>query len=137
MKTITLTILSLFLLSMTGHLEAKNKDSFEKGLQLMEQSKYAEAINAFDSALKRDPGNPNIWDRRGTAYLSLKNYYQAINDYTVAINLSPQNGFFYMERALAYFGTGNMNAMTNDLIIAARLGDPNAQYTLVQYGISW
>ena len=67
MKKITLTLLSFFLMCMTGHLEAKNKDNFEKELQLMEQGRYTEAINAFDLALKKDPSNAIISDRRGTA----------------------------------------------------------------------
>ena len=108
----------------------KAQNLYASGLELMEQGKFQESINAFNAALALDPLESCIWDRRATAYLELKNFYQAINDYTMAINLSPQNGFYYLERGLAYHGSGNKNAMINDMRIAAKLGEPNAQAVL-------
>jgi Flp pilus assembly protein TadD len=93
----------------------------------METAKYADAINAFNSAIAMDPKNPFLWDRRGCAYTSLGNHMQAISDFTKAISLSPMNGFYYCERGLAYCGLRDLSAMKSDIMIAARLGNPEAQ----------
>lgn len=132
-----LSIFSILLLCITAHLEAKSKSTFEKGLQLFDQQRYAEAIKTFDSALKKDASNPYIWASRGTAYFELNNFYQAINDYTIAINLSPNNGFFYQQRGVTYYRTGNNRAAVNDLIAAAKLGDSDAQIILARSRIAW
>lgn len=129
-------ILAIFSICAALHLNAENAN-FTKGLTLLEQKKYEEAISSFDIALKESPDNPFCWQMKGYALFCQKNYYDAINNYTLVILLTPKNSLCYVQRALAYHETGNDNAMINDLTIAARMGDPNAINFLETHNISW
>lgn len=124
-------LLFVIFLNITGFVSAsspmkKAEIHFNKGLKLLNSGKYTEAVDQFSMAIDLNFFNPNYWDRRGTAYFSMKNYYAAISDYTRAISLAPQIGFYYTERSLAYFYLGNINATANDLHIAAYFGEPAA-----------
>ncbi len=132
---IRILVLALSLV-LTG-LEATSNASFEKGLKRMEEGRYPEAINSFNSAVKKEPGNAEILSKRGAAHSQVSRPHMAIHDFSRAIKLSPKNPSYYMQRAQVYSETGNVNSMTIDLIAAARLGDRLAQNLLKESGISW
>jgi tetratricopeptide (TPR) repeat protein len=127
-KTLITSTFILSLIACSKNIEAKTAlQYFERGVELLNKQKTADAIKEFDEAIQKDPNNAMFWDRRGAAHFSIQNYMQAVNDYTMAIRLSPQMGFYYTERALAFVALGNHSAAVADLIAAAQLGEPEAQ----------
>ena len=43
----------------------------DQGVALSKQRKYEEAIKAYDEAIKLDPTDPNIWNKKGAALEAL------------------------------------------------------------------
>jgi tetratricopeptide (TPR) repeat protein len=60
-----------------------------------------EAIRAYNEAVRLDPRNARIYNRRGDAYRRLGRYHQALLDYNQAIRLAPQLAESYAGRAFA------------------------------------
>lgn len=56
------------LLEPSAHREAAGPTDFERGLHLLENSQYEEALRAFDLALKDRPDDPAIHYHRGVAF---------------------------------------------------------------------
>ncbi len=56
----------------------------EYGLLMMEETKYPEAIQHFDDAIKVDPDYANAYAMKGECYAKQKKYKEAIEEYTKA-----------------------------------------------------
>ena len=97
-------------------------ERYEAGLQLLRQSKFQEAITAFDCAIILIPMEKlehslsgflfdgpvlsqltaMIINSRGTAKYDLRDYEGALTDYSYAINLNPNFPDAYYNRARIY-----------------------------------
>ena len=53
------------------------KDFWERGNLLLVQSRYLEALDAFDAAIQMDPHQPQYWNDKGTALSMLRRYEEA------------------------------------------------------------
>lgn len=60
---------------------------FERGQQLYESGRYAEALESFSQALELDEQNPRIYNARGNAYAALGRHEEALADYSSALDL--------------------------------------------------
>jgi len=68
------------------------KSWIEKGDDLfVNQSKYSEAINAYDKAIELDPQNADVWYSKGYALDYLDKYNESIEAYDRAIEINPKN----------------------------------------------
>ncbi|HEY9630364.1 MAG TPA: tetratricopeptide repeat protein [Coleofasciculaceae cyanobacterium] len=62
---------------------------FERGVELYELNRYADAVEFYDKALKITPDDYTAWNNRGTALSALKRYEEAIASYDQAIQFKP------------------------------------------------
>lgn len=60
-----------------------------RGIKHVESRQYAEAIEDFDEAIRRDTTDADTYYRRGRAKVNLEQYADAITDYDEAIRLDP------------------------------------------------
>lgn len=79
----------------------------EKGAILYGECHYAEAIDAFNKAIEKNPGFAYAYHNRGTAYGKLKEYGSAISDFSRAIALDGTYATAYGGRGFAYYGLGD------------------------------
>lgn len=85
----------------------------------------AQALAAFDQALRVYPGDPNAHVGRGEALLGLGQYKDALNSYNEALRLDPNHSRAHGYRAAALERVGNDEAALADYDASVRL-DPNA-----------
>lgn len=78
----------------------------ELGIAYRFKGKLAEAIEAYKSALLRDPHNPVILNNLGFTYYLKNNYDQAIECYQNALKLAPFFKEAHSNLSLAYYKLG-------------------------------
>lgn len=76
---------------------------FEKGIRLLRERSYEQALSAFEASARLDSKQPANYANIGTLYLILRRYDKAESAFRTAIQLVPKNGEFYAElcRALS------------------------------------
>ena len=107
---------------------AKSRVYMDEGVKLMmNYSKFEEAEEAFDKAIKYDKSNHEAYYYRGCAKVNSKQYKEAIADFEKAIELKP-------DYADAYFNLGRTYVLLNDedkaceyYKLAAKYGRPNLE----------
>lgn len=93
------------------------------GKCLRDARRYAEAISAFDNALRISPDNSEIHLLRATALMHLKKYDLAKDDIDQAMSRNPDSRA-YFGRASFYFAMSEYERAIEDLNSVLRL-DPN------------
>jgi hypothetical protein len=109
-------------------------EAFLQGLNLYRIKKYPEAINAFSSAIQRDPQDAVTHYYRGLSQYNSRNFSAAFSDFDQSIKLNPQDAFPYMFRALVFFETKQLDKAESDLSRSVQL-DPNNSYSYLFRGI--
>jgi tetratricopeptide (TPR) repeat protein len=64
-----------------------------KGLDLQADSKYDEAIQCYDEALKINPNDESVWENKANALASLDKDKEAIQCYDEALKINPENDY--------------------------------------------
>jgi uncharacterized protein YjbI with pentapeptide repeats/tetratricopeptide (TPR) repeat protein len=77
---------------------------------------FAEAIAAYDEAIKIDPSNGDAFEKRGTAYFDRSEYDQAIADFGAAMQFSDyeNNSQTLIKRGLAWRKSGYFEKAIDD-----------------------
>lgn len=81
----------------------KAESEFEKGVFLLKQQQYDEAIAAFSKALEAEPDDFEAYHNRGVAWFYKGEYDKAIADYTHALEVNPNRAETYHNRGGAWF----------------------------------
>jgi|GEM_PF-1649339 len=81
----------------------KAESEFEKGVFLLKQQQYDEAIAAFSKALEAEPDDFETYHNRGVAWFYKGEYDKAIADYTHALEVNPNRAETYHNRGGAWF----------------------------------
>jgi tetratricopeptide (TPR) repeat protein len=89
-------------------------DWVEKGVALVLEGKYNEAIINFNKAIELDPKDAVAYNNRGVAYGELGNYEQEITDCSKAIEINPKLAVAYYHRGIAYQKLGNRKQAAKD-----------------------
>lgn len=79
---------------------------FQRGLALMKQGRYAEALQAYDQALVLTPQDANALINRGVVHYELGNFRQALADQSAALALRPDDEQALYNRGNAYAELG-------------------------------
>ncbi len=91
---------------------------FKKGLTLLDEKKYTEAIEAFSMSLEVVPDDYEAYNNRGIAWFHTGNYDRAIYDYTRALELRPRYPKAFYNRGAAWFSKGQyINAVMDCMSI--------------------
>ena len=100
---------------------AEEEDAFDKGVKLMGQQRYEEAIQAFSTAIEIIPRDYQAYNYRGVARALIGAYDPAIADYSKAIEIRPRYAEAYNNRGFARTRTGDLGSAINDYTRALEL----------------
>ncbi len=70
------------------------------------QKNYDKAVEDYSQADLLTPGDADLHQNRGLAYVALNKWDDAIKDYTAAIAIAPQFPDTYIDRGSAWFRQG-------------------------------
>jgi tetratricopeptide (TPR) repeat protein len=104
--------MALFLIGLNA--AAGDDDAFNRGLQLLEQQRYDEAINAFSMAIEVIPGDYQAYNSRGVARALKGDFDGAIEDYRKALEIRPRYAEAYNNRGYARTEKGQLRAALDD-----------------------
>jgi len=93
---------------------ATEEDAFDKGLKLMGQQRYEEAIQAFSTAIEIIPRDYQAYNYRGVAWALMGKYDKAIADYNKALEIRPRYAEAYNNRGFARTQQGDLSNALND-----------------------
>lgn len=79
----------------------------DKGMTLVMECKYDEAIKTFDKAIELNPRDAVAYSNRGAAYGQIGNYKQQFEDSNRAIELNARDAVAYNNRGVAH-GDGQL-----------------------------
>jgi Flp pilus assembly protein TadD len=79
----------------------------QQGRKMIQEERFAEAIEPLSQAVKLDPFLSTAFNARGYAYYRLKKLPQAIADFDQAIKLNPLYGNAYTNRSGAKRAAGD------------------------------
>jgi len=79
----------------------------QQGRKLIQEERFAEAIEPLSQAVKLDPFLATAFNARGYAHYRLKNLTKAIADFDQAIKLNPLYGNAYTNRSGAKRAAGD------------------------------
>ena len=96
---------------------------YHRGLGLLLQGKFDDAIVEFNEALRADPTNPRYYNSRGNAWRAKGEFDIAIADYNEAIRRDPSFAFAYNGRGSAFYNKGELDRAIADYSEVIRL-DP-------------
>jgi Flp pilus assembly protein TadD len=63
----------------------------EKGIRLLRESNFEEALNFFDQALLLNQNDPELWNHKGVALRSLGRYDEAMECFNKSLELDPRD----------------------------------------------
>lgn len=100
---------------------AKEEDPVDKGLELLGQQRYDEAIQAFSTAIEIIPQDYQAYNYRGIAWALKGNYDKALADYDKALEIRPRYAEAYNNRGFAKTQRGDLNNALNDYARALKI----------------
>jgi cell division septation protein DedD len=112
-KTI-IVILVIALFFIGSNAAADDEDAFSRGLQLLGQQRYDEAIKAFSTAIEIIPGDYQAYNSRGVARALKGDFDGAIDDYNKALEIRPRYAEAYNNRGYARTEKGKLQAALDD-----------------------
>jgi tetratricopeptide (TPR) repeat protein len=117
----------------SGDKSLQGNDFFLDGMTFIAEEQYSKAIEAFTSALSRDPNNALSYLERGAVYGLMNQFEKSIEDLNMAISLMPDEAKFYTFRGSTYNQLGNTEKAFLDFKKGSELGDKNADEFLKKY----
>ena len=116
MKRMALCIICVICLlcSISRAADVKTPSWVEKGVALVMEGKYADAIEAFNKAIEQNPKDAVAYNNRGAAYGQMGNYKQQIEDSNKALQINPKDAVAYNNRGVAYGELGNYEQEVDD-----------------------
>ena len=100
----------------------------DKGVKLMiNYSKFEEAEEALDKAIKYDKDNYEAYYHRGCLKVNTKHYDEAIADFEKAIKLKPDYADAYFNIGLTYFLLNDEDSACTYYKLAEKYGRPNLE----------
>lgn len=90
-----------------GHTDMMSKKSASltgKGIKLVQEGQYAQAVTMFTEAIKCDPNDYRFFGNRSYCYSCLEQYPQALADAERSIQLAPEWPKGYFRKGIALMG---------------------------------
>lgn len=80
-----------------------NQAQFDKGIDLLKQGRFVDAVNAFTTVIDLEPLNQNAYRSRGVAYMKQNKYDAAISDLESALKKGADNRGIYLNLGVAWY----------------------------------
>ena len=112
-------------------LQKSSQEWMKEGNALYDQKRYAEAVAAYEQAIRLDPNNAANYSDKGAALCDLQRYAEALAAYEQAIRLDPKCQLYYNGKGLALNDLQRYEEAIAAFDQAIRL-DPNDAYYLPQ-----
>ncbi|MGK7888595.1 MAG: DnaJ domain-containing protein [Leptolyngbyaceae cyanobacterium] len=109
---------------------------YQQGLQLTQQGRYANSIEAYTQALHLNPQLLEAYDQRGFSYYKLGKTVEAFADFAEAMTLNDQQATSYYYRGLTRLKLGYNQGAIADFSQAIAL-DPDHGQAYYHRGISY
>jgi len=119
MKRLTSLLIAIVVLGATTNVRVVNaqdaSDLAKQCLELLNQSKYEDAISYCDKALEIDPNNIDALNNKAMALSDLGRYEEAISSYDRALEIDPNDGNALHNKgiALGKLGKNESDAIWN------------------------
>jgi Tfp pilus assembly protein PilF len=123
-KFLLYTILFLTIISCEDP-KVKARAKVEKGIEILYQSRYQDAIIEFESAIKSDPVNFEAYHYLAASYANLGKYKDAIENYKKAIEINPKYANAYFNLGLIFEHNADRDSACFYFLKAEELGKPN------------
>ncbi len=68
-------------------------DLYSKGMNLLEERKFQNALSHFEQALIENPNNPDILNGKGAALRSLGRYDDALECFNKSLQIDPRDKY--------------------------------------------
>ena len=107
---------------------------YQLGLANTDLLQYADALHAFDTAIRCSPERSQAYVDRAIVLSKINRYRDAMADLNHAVNLDPKNALAYRARGELYALTGQMEQSTSDLLTAKQLIAKNVMHRDEQNG---
>lgn len=117
----TRAIATGMMVAATALLTACGVTPLDRGVAFYRQGRYAEALAAFDEAVRLGPGSVAAYNDRGVARVRVGDARGAIGDYTRALELAPNDAGIMFNRGNAHAAVGNYRGAIADFTRAAEL----------------
>jgi tetratricopeptide (TPR) repeat protein len=78
-----------------------------KGIALVQQEKYDEALEAFNKSIELDPENSTLWKNKCHTLTLMSRYSDAIQACDKAIEINPCNFLAWHDKGTAFKSLGN------------------------------
>uniref|UniRef100_A0A182FFL3 Peroxisomal targeting signal 1 receptor n=1 Tax=Anopheles albimanus TaxID=7167 RepID=A0A182FFL3_ANOAL len=92
------------------------ENAFEKGKAFLAQGDIPSAVLCFESAVKQDPENPEIWELLGFSQAENEKDPNAIAALNKALSFNPNNGPVLMALAVSYTNESMQNQALRSLV---------------------
>jgi len=109
-----LTIIGIVALLTGPVIGANEEDWVDKGLKLISQQRYDEAIKAFSTAIEIIPRDYQAYNYRGVTRALKGDFDKAIADYNKALKIRPRYAEAYNNRGFAHTQKGDLQRALND-----------------------
>ena len=81
--------------------EMDSREWNNKGISLRNISRYQEAIDCYDRAIKIDPMNAGAWSNKGVALDGIGKFQEAIDCYEKALKINPSHAGAWLNKGMA------------------------------------
>ncbi len=105
--TVSLLIIAIFLCGCTGTDSWSSEDWTDKGNMFADEGLYADAVDAYNHSIAKEPDNPKYYTYRGVAYQHLGNTTQAMNDFDYSLSLVPKQSEPWQGKSATYIDLGD------------------------------
>jgi tetratricopeptide (TPR) repeat protein len=129
MKKLSPLIIFALLFAMACTNSKTAADYYNEGIELGNQGKYEQSLEAFTKAVEKDPNYADAYNNRGFyAKMELGDYKGAIEDFNKAIELGPKAKAAYSlaNRGYAYFMLKDFPNAMKDFKASQKINPNNA-----------
>ncbi len=128
-------LLSLLPIGAAPLLPGDRLPPYPRGVQLLNEEKFEEAIEAFTEAIQKDETNADCYFYRGYCYYKVKSFFKALSDFRRAVRIGGERqGEFVFWRGVVREEIGDFAGAIADYTEALRL-DPKKPSPLVRRGV--
>ncbi|MGA9097468.1 MAG: tetratricopeptide repeat protein [Methanotrichaceae archaeon] len=85
------------------------KTWYNKGVDVMSQGDFLQAIKYFDKAIELDPKDVKSWNNKGICLLSISRFDDAIACIDKTIEIDPQHAFYWYNRGVCMDRLGHVD----------------------------